>query len=178
MFTQQPVFFMKKNDPVVLAFFTAFAITIYLVESFIPKPLPFLKLGLANVIVLLLIWKGHSMAALVVLISKTILGGLFSGLLLSPMTIISLGASLAAYILMQSAYRSRLGFSILGVSIIGATAHNIMQLAIVNWLLIHSNAVWKLLPLMLGLGLVTGLITGYLAYLLSRQKVIKNYLSS
>ena len=169
---------MKKNDPVVLAFFTAFAVTIYVVENLIPKPFPFLKLGLANVIVLLLIWKGNTMAALVVLISKTILGGLFSGLLLSPMTVISLGASLAAFILMLSACKSRLRFSILGLSIIGATVHNIMQLTIVNWLLVHSNAIWKLLPVMLGLGLVTGLITGYLAYLLSSQKIIKNYLSN
>ncbi|MCF7912662.1 MAG: Gx transporter family protein [Candidatus Cloacimonetes bacterium] len=169
---------MKKNDPVILAFFTAFAITIYIVENLIPKPLPFLKLGLANVIVLLLLWKGNYLAAMIVLISKSILGGLFSGLLLSPMTVISLGASFTAFILMGLALRSKLGFSILGVSIIGATAHNIMQLVIVNWLLVHSTAVWKLLPLMILLGLVTGLITGYLAYLLSRQPTIKKYLAN
>ncbi len=94
------------------------------------------------------------------------------------MTIISLGASITAYLLMFGAIKTRLGFSVLGISIIGATIHNITQLAIVNWLLVHSNAVWRLLPLMILLGLVTGLITGYLVHLLSRQKIIKNYLSN
>ena len=169
---------MKKNDPVILAYFTAFAVTIYVLENLIPKPLPFLKLGLANVVVLLLLWHGKSLAAFIILLSKTILGGLITGMLLSPMTIISLGASITAYLLMFGAIKTRLGFSVLGISIIGATIHNITQLAIVNWLLVHSNAVWKLLPLMILLGLVTGLITGYLVHLLSRQKIIKNYLSN
>ncbi len=169
---------MKKNDPVLLAFFTSLAITIYVLENLIPKPLPFMKLGLANVVVLLLIWKGNYLAGIVVLISKTILGGLLTGLLFSPMTVISLGASLTAFILMFLAIRSKFGFSLQGVSIIGATGHNLMQLAIVNWLLIRSIAVWKLLPLMILLGMITGLITGYLAYLLSRQPAVERYLGN
>jgi len=167
---------MKKNDPVILAYFTAFAVTIYVLENIIPKPLPFFKLGLANVVVLLLLWNRKSLAALIIILSKTILGGLITGMLLSPMTIISLGASIAAYLMMFGAIKTRLGFSVLGISIIGATIHNLTQLAIVNWLLVHSDEVWKLLPLMLLLGLVTGLITGYLAHLLSKQKIFENYL--
>jgi len=169
---------MKKNDPVILAYFTAFAVTIYVLENIIPKPLPFFKLGLANVIVLLLLWNKKYLASIIIILSKTILGGLITGMLLSPMTIISLGASIAAFILMFCALNARIGFSVLGISIIGATAHNITQLAIVNWLLVHNNTIWKLLPLMILLGLVTGLITGYLVHLLSRQKVIKSYLSN
>jgi len=167
---------MKKIDPVTLAFFTAFAITIYVLETLIPKPLPFLKLGLANVVVLLLLWKENHLAAFIVIISKSILGGIFTATLISPMTLISLGASLSAFTAMFLAIKLKSGLSLPGTSILGATIHNLAQLAIVNWLLLHSNAAMKLLPLMLILGLVTGLITGYLATILSQQTIIKKYL--
>ncbi|MCF7920935.1 MAG: Gx transporter family protein [Candidatus Cloacimonetes bacterium] len=167
---------MKKIDPVVLAFFTAFAITIYVLETLIPKPLPFLKLGLANVVVLLLLWKGNSLAGFIVLLSKCILGGIFTATLLSPMTIISLGAGFAAFGAMYLSLRLKSGLSLLGTSILGATLHNLVQLAIVNGLLLHSTAAWKLLPLLLILGIFTGLITGYLAHLLYQQEIIKKYL--
>jgi len=76
-----------------LAFFIAFAITIYVVESFIPKPFPFMKLGLANIVVLILLISGNLRYAFLVVIGKTIVGGFFSGLLLSPTTLLSLSGS-------------------------------------------------------------------------------------
>ena len=167
---------MKKIEPVTLAFFTAFAITIYVLETVIPRPLPFLKLGLANVVVLLLLWKGNHLAAFIVIISKCILGGIFTATLLTPMTLISLGASLSAFIAMLLVLKSKAGLSLQGTSIMGATIHNMAQLAIVNWLLLSGDAALKLLPMMMILGLITGLITGYLANILSQQTIVKKYL--
>lgn len=168
---------MKKSDPVFLAFFTAFATSLYILENLIPKPLPFIKLGLANVIVILLLWKNRHLPSFVVLVSKSIIGGLLTGLLFSPMTVISLTAGVSSYIIMQFGKRSRLGFSLLGISILGATSHNLMQLAVVKFLLIKSEAVWRFLPLMIILGVISGFITGYLANLISHQKIIDKYLN-
>jgi heptaprenyl diphosphate synthase len=167
---------MKKNsDPVILAFFTALAVTIYVLENLIPKPSPFMKLGLANIVVLLLLYRGSTLAAFVVLMSKTLLGGLVSGLLFSPVTVISGVASVTAFIVMQIFIASKIDFSIIGLSVAGAVSHNLMQIVVVNMVLIMSNAVYRLLPLMIVMGIVTGMITGYLASLLNSDSVMGRY---
>lgn len=158
----------RRTDPIILAMYTALAVTIYIIENLIPKPLPFLKFGLANTVVLVLFWEKDYFAGFIIILAKSILGGFFSGLLLSPMTLISIGAGLSAYLSMLMARKSGINFSIIGISITGAVIHNVAQLAIVKWLLIKSGAVWKLLPLMMVLGILTGIVTGYLAIVLSK----------
>lgn len=167
---------MNKLSPIKLAFFTAFAITIFILETLIPKPLPFLKLGLANVVVLLILWNRHYMAALVIILSKSIIGGAFTATLISPMTVISIGASLTAFAAMFLAVRSKSGLSIIGVSVLGAVIHNITQLVIVNYILLNTDAAWKLLPILVILGVVTGVLTGYLAHLLNNSHTFRNIL--
>ena len=155
------------------AFFTAFAVTIYVVENFIPKPLPFMKLGLANIVILILIFSGNAKTAFIISISKTIIGGFFSGTILSPTTLLSLSGSILSVIIMFIFWKSTISFSIIGISIIGAISHNFAQIFVVRLILIKKDDIFYLTPLLIIMGIITGIITGYLAYLFS-QKFVDN----
>jgi len=148
-----------------LAFFIAFAIAIYVVESFIPKPFPFMKLGLANVVVLLLMVSGNTRYAFLVVIGKTITGGFLSGLLLSPTTLLSLCGSVTSLCVMTLFLRSKINFSIIGLSILGAVSHNLVQIVVVRFILIKENTIFYLTPLLIIMGIVTGIVIGFIAKL-------------
>jgi heptaprenyl diphosphate synthase len=145
-----------------LGFFTAFAVMVYILETFIPKPLPFLKLGLANIVVLLLLTSGYPRSAFLVAICKTLFGGLLSGTFLSPGTLLSLGGSILAFIAMLIANRSFFGFSLIGISICGAVAHNFGQLIVARMVVIRQDSIFYLTPIMILMGIATGFIIGYI----------------
>ena len=161
----QPALDLSNLRLIHLAFFTAFAIAIYVVESFIPKPFPFMKLGLANIVVLLLLVSGNVRYALIVIIGKTVAGGFFTGLFLSPTTLLSLSGSLCSLCVMMLFLKSRVRFSIIGISISGAVTHNLAQIAVVRLILIKENTIFYLTPLLIIMGIVTGIIIGYIAKL-------------
>ena len=146
-----------------LAFFTALAISIYVLENLLPRPFPFMKIGLSNVVVLILLIKWNFRSALVVAVTKTFIGGFFTGTVLSPTTLFSFGGSLAALIVMLVFIRSKIAFSVIGISIAGAVAHLLTQLVIVRLMLIKENSIFYLTPLMILMGIVTGIVTGFLA---------------
>jgi len=149
-----------------LAFFTAFAVTIYVVENFIPKPFPFMKLGLANIFILILLANNEFYSALIVTFGKTIIGGFLTGTIISPTTVLSLGGSLLAVLAMYLFLKLKLNFSLIGISIIGAIAHNFAQLGLVRTMLVRTNSIFYLTPILIITGIATGIITGYLAHLL------------
>jgi len=164
---------LPSNRRLILtALFTAAAATIYLLESFIPKLLPFMKLGLANIIPLILITNKNYREALLVTIAKILLGGFITGTLFSPTTFLSLSGGLIALIIMIIAYKLPLNFSIIGVSIAGAVSHNMGQLLAVRLILIREDEIFYLTPLLIIMGIITGIITGYIAYLVVSR--IKN----
>lgn len=149
-----------------LGFFTAFAITIYVAENFIPKPFPFMRLGLANIFILILLANGEFLSAVVVTLGKTVIGGFLSATIISPTTILSLGGSLLALPIMYLFLKVRINFSLIGISVIGAIVHNFTQIIIVRLLLIRTNSIFYLTPILIITGIATGIITGYLAHLL------------
>ena len=161
-----------SNKIVYLSFLSAFAITIFVVESYIPKPLPFLKIGLANSILLLLIFQKKYLFAIIVGLAKVFMGNLLMGTLFSPGFLMSLSGTFSSLLMMITFFLLPLKFGIIGISIIGAVIHNLIQLIVVRFVLINNNSVFLLIPLMLILGLIAGIISGYFAYYL---KGILNY---
>ncbi|MBN2461685.1 MAG: Gx transporter family protein [Candidatus Cloacimonetes bacterium] len=164
----------KRDRIILLAFLTAFASTIYMVETFIPKPLPFLRLGLANIVVLITLLLGQLRAALLVALGKSVIGGFITGTLLSPTTLLSLGGSISSILVMFLIIHADLGMSIIGVSIGGAVVHNLVQLSIVRVLLIPQDRIFYLTPLLLIMGIVTGAFTGFITGLTVKKISVWN----
>ena len=121
---------MKTKKLVQLSLLTAIALSIFIVELQIPNPLPFpgIKLGLANIVTLYVIYRYRAKEALLVLMARIILGSLFSGNLMAIMY--SLAGGICCFVVMSVLYDKIEEKYIFIVSILGACAHNIGQIII------------------------------------------------
>lgn len=162
---------LNENGLLWLAFLTAAASSLQIVENLLMRllPLPFIRIGLSNVVILFLIYRNKTLQAVVVAVSKSVLGGLFTFTLLSPSTLLSLSGGLAALLIMLVAMRMRLGLSIYGVSILGAIAHNLTQLYLVHKFIIESARVFVLTPLLLSIALLNGGLIAYLTLYIEKR---------
>lgn len=161
---------MKKDKLIlILAAFSIFATLCFILENFLPKPLPFFRIGLANVFVLLVLLQLGFRAAFVITLSKVVLGSLFSGLIFTPMIIFSLASSIVSLVAMNVALKLKFKFSLIGISVVGAVFHNLAQLFVAYFIFIKSPAIFSLLPLLLLIAIIGGSITGIFAHLLNRK---------
>lgn len=156
-----------------IGLWTAVAVSIYIIESLIPKPMPFLKLGLANIVVVLLMAEKQYSSAFTVALLKTLGGGLFTGTLFSPTTVMSLSGTVVAFGVMLVCFQPFWRFSIIGVSMAGAVAHNMAQLTVVRFLLIRENSIFYLTPFLILTGIGTGLLIGYIVVILRSKLNMK-----
>ncbi|MDF1541644.1 MAG: Gx transporter family protein [Anaerosomatales bacterium] len=124
-----------------------------------PLPVPGLRLGLANIaIVLALAMHGPRVAA-VVSLGRVLVVALATGTLGGPAFLLSLAgayAALAAMVLLACAGPT---FSVVGWSVLGSAAHVTGQLLVAS-LLVSSSAPLALLPVSLGLSVPLGLAVG------------------
>lgn len=152
----------KAKKTAFLAAFTAAAVIFSYVEFLLPAPIiPIagFKLGLSNVAVLSVMYLFRSRDALAVMILRTAISCLlFSGIL--PLAMSVCGGMLSFAV---SALLKRTGkFSIIGVSVAGATFHNIGQCAAAA-LIVQSAGVAAYLPWLMVLSLVCGAGVGVAA---------------
>jgi heptaprenyl diphosphate synthase len=135
-----------------------------MVEAFVPRPLPWMRLGLGQLAVLLALLLFGGGEALAVSLVKLVIGSLFTGNLGGPAFVIGGGAGLASLAAMLLCHRAapRL-FSPVGLSVVGAVVHQTGQL-VLAFVYIRQAGLWAFLPLGLVTGLVTGLLIGLLAH--------------
>ena len=150
----------------VLAMFTAIALTIFVAEAQIPPivPIPGVKLGLANIVTVFALYQLGAAPALCILVARCLLGSLFAGN--ASALLFSLLGGVLAMLVMMALTRLR-GLSVYGVSIGGAAAHNIGQMA-AAYITLGNTMVLGYLPFLLAVSLLTGTLTGFVAGLLFR----------
>jgi len=153
---------LKAKEVALLGIFLGYTLVISLIERMIPLgfSIPGIRLGLANVAVLLALYLFPLSKALLLLVLKCLLAAIFSG---SPAALFySLGGSLLSFVVMMALIRlSREHISPIGVSVVGAAFHNLGQI-LVACLLLQSWAVLLYLPLLLLIGIGTGALIGIL----------------
>lgn len=160
---------MKTTRRLTLAaLLTALALALSYAERFIPfsllVPLPGVKPGFANVVTLYALCAIDVPMAWTVLTARVLLGSLFAGNA-SALLYSAAGGVLALLTMTLTARADR--FSLFGISIAGAAAHNIGQILAAR-LVLGSSAVFGYLPLLLISSLVSGALTGLLSTLLFR----------
>ena len=111
-------------------------------------PLPGVKLGLANIVTVFALYQLGAGAALAILLTRCLLGGLTA-------------------MLVMIFLRRLPKLSVYGVSIGGAAAHNIGQMAAAV-ITLGSTMVLGYLPFLLAVSLFTGALTGFITALLLR----------
>ena len=150
----------KTKRLTLCAVLIALALALSYTERFIPLqmvvPLPGVKLGLANIVTLIALYLMGPKAAFAILIPRCIFGAVFGGGITGLM--FSLTGGLLAMVTMSMAKKIPI-FSIYGVSILGAAAHNIGQI-LAAMVLMHSYYIGAYLPYLLIVALFTGFATG------------------
>lgn len=152
---------MKIGKLTQLGLYTAMALIIFMVEQAFPMltPLPFLKLGLSNVITLLVLALYHPKDAFLVLLMRIVLASIFAGQ--GVYFLYSMFGGMACFLAEVIVYRLLRGQAIWLVSIFGAVFHNLGQM--LAGVLLMGNAIFLYLPYFVLAGVLTGLMTGVLA---------------
>ena len=147
------------------------AVGIHVLESALPGLGPWFKPGLANIVTLVALVMLGPKEALMLAIARVVVGALFIGTLFTPTFIMSLSGAVAAALVMLAAWRIIPGISLVGVSLLGAVAHMLVQFATVEALFIRHTALFYLLPPFLLVAALTGWLNGVAAqYITARLR--------
>ena len=166
---------MKRDKIKSMALFgmmVALAFTFSYLESLIPFDfaIPGVKLGLANLVVVVALYTMKPGEALCIVIIRIFLAGLTFGNAYS--LAYSLCGGLLSYAVMLLFKKTKL--SIIGVSMLGGIFHNIGQI-IVAAIVLGTARIAYYLPVLLVSGVATGLAIGIVSKLITdRVKIIKN----
>lgn len=138
--------------------FTALALIFSYVETLIPVSfgIPGIKLGLANLIIVIALYRLKLKEAYLLSVTRVLLSGFIFGNYFS--ILYSLAGAFLSLSVMALLKRDG-GFSVIGVSIAGGVSHNIGQL-MVAVLVVETYQVTYYLPVLLIAGLLTGGLIG------------------
>ena len=150
-----------KNRAAYFGVFTALALIFSYIETLIPIQfgVPGIKLGLANLIIVIVLYRTGWREALLLSVVRVVLAGFIFGNLFSIVYSLAGGIfSLAVMALLKRTDR----FSVIGISIAGGVCHNIGQL-IVAMVVVETYQVGYYLPVLLIAGVITGAVIGAVA---------------
>ena len=155
-----------KNRVAYFGVFMALALMFSYIETMIPIQfgVPGIKLGFANIMIVIMLYKSSAKEALLLSIVRIMLSGFLFGNLSSILYSIAGGVlSLGIMTLLKK----QGGFSVIGVSVAGGVSHNVGQL-IVAMLVVETYQVGYYFPVLLVAGVLTGLGIGVVS-----QEVLK-----
>ena len=164
---------MKVQKMALLGVLTAGAIVIAILESFIPSiGIPGVKLGLANIVILVILYELGILEAVIVNILRVLVVGLVRGTFLGmgflmsiTGAVFSLGIMIVFYLLIKK-------FSIIGVSVIGSVFHVGGQI-LIAMIYLGTAYIVLYLPIIAISAIITGVFVGVIARLIIKTGIIK-----
>ena len=149
-----------KNRVAYFGVFTALALIFSYIETLVPISfgIPGVKLGLANLIIVIALYKIPLREVYVLSIVRVLLSGVLFG------NYFSIAYSLAGGLLsltVMALLKKAGGFSVIGISIAGGVCHNIGQLVVA--MIVETFAMSYYMPVLLVAGLITGFLIGVVA---------------
>ncbi|MCM1178771.1 MAG: Gx transporter family protein [Clostridium sp.] len=150
-----------------LGLLLAFSLVLSYIETLLPVfvAVPGVKIGLANVVTLLLLYREKKAVVFFFMLLRVFLTGfLFSGV---SGIIYGLAGGMFSMFVMCIFQKCKC-FSVFGVSIAGGISHNAGQI-LVAALMMENVRIFYYFIVLLFSGAVSGLLVGYLSYLIFRQ---------
>ena len=164
---------MKVQKMALLGVLTAGAIVIAILESFIPSlGIPGVKLGLANIVILIILYELGIVEAIIVNLLRVVVVGLVRGTFLSMGFLMSITGAVFSLSIMILFYLLIKKFSIIGVSVIGAIFHVFGQI-LIAMIFLGTTYIVLYLPIIAVSAIITGVFVGIVAKLIIRTGVIK-----
>lgn len=150
-----------RNKVAYLGVFLALALICSYVESLIPFyfGVPGVKLGVANIVVVLMLYCVGAKEAITISILRVILAGFLFGNMFS--ILYSLAGAVLSFLVMYLLKKSQL-FGVLPISVCGGMFHNVGQLILAACIVENYN-IFYYMPVLLLAGIITGLLIGIAA---------------
>lgn len=147
-----------------LARLAAVALALSVLEAAIPSPLPGVKPGLANIVVLIVLARYGWRAAAWVSVLRVLAGSLLLGSFLTPGFFLSFaGAAYSLLALALSRHLPQRWFGAVTHSVFAAFAHIAGQLLVVYFWLIPHQGIAYLIPIFALAALIFGSVNGLIA---------------
>ena len=163
----------KKDHTV--AKLAAIAIILSVIEFFLPSPIPGIKPGLANIIILYSLVRFDFSTAAWVSIVRVFVSSVIVGSFLSPTFFLSLFGALFSLTLLYGFQKlPKPYFSIISLSLIASFGHIIGQFIIARLWIIPHDSIFNLLPLFLISALIFGIFSAFICDALLKHKLNKH----
>ncbi len=142
-----------------LTMLLALSVVLNIIESFIPifSSIPGLKLGLANIIILVVLYLYSFKDALYISLLRIILVGILRTGLFSTTFFFSLGGAILSLVSMYLVRKTKL--SIIGVSVVGSIFHSAGQV-LVAIIFLKNTYILYYVPWLLLFSIPTGIVVG------------------
>ena len=164
---------MKVQKMALLGVLTAGAIAIAILESFIPSiGIPGVKLGLANIVILIILYELGIVEAVIVNLLRVLVVGLVRGTFLGMGFFMSLTGAVFSLGIMILFYLLIKKFSVIGVSVIGSIFHVGGQI-LIAMIYLGTAYIVLYLPVLAISAIITGVFVGIIAQLIIRTGIIK-----
>ena len=167
---------MKKisvSKIALLGILTSATVIIAIAESFIPSiGIPGVKLGLANIMILVTLYELGIIDAIAINLFRVTLVGLIRGTFLSMGFLMSLTGAVFSLGVMILFYLVIKKFSIIGVSVIGSLFHVFGQILVAMFYLGSAYIIYYL-PVIATSSIITGVFVGVVASLIIKTGIIK-----
>ena len=162
----------KKDHTV--AKLAAIAIILSVIEFFLPSPIPGIKPGIANIIILYSLVRFDFSTAAWVSIVRVFVSSVIVGSFLSPTFFLSLFGALFSLTLLYGFQKlPKPYFSIISLSLIASFGHIIGQFIIARLWIIPHDSIFNLLPLFLISALIFGIFIAFICNALLKHKLNK-----
>lgn len=155
-----------------ILFFASLSAIFSFIESILPKPFFFIKIGFAYIPILLIIDKIEILPLISIIILKSIISGIFAGTLLSFTGVLSLIGSIGSIIAFLIAYPFINKLSKVSISILLSFFTNLFQLLFYAFFIIKDFNFLKITPLINFISVITGIITSIITI-----KIEEKYIS-
>jgi heptaprenyl diphosphate synthase len=154
----------------ILALLGACCFFLSAIEYMIPKPLPFMRIGLTNMPLMIAIDLFSFPAFLVLICIKVIGQAIITGTLFSYIFLFSIAGTFCSGIIMYAMRRAigKKRISFMGIGAAGATISNIAQLILAYKLIFKENVLY-IAPAFLAAGLVAGIVLGFFCEVFVRK---------
>ena len=166
---------MKKKFGVkqitLLAMLLALALVLSIAESFIPFGVPGLKIGLANMVILLAIYYFGFWIALAIDVLRVLISSIALGTFLAMGFAMSMAGALLSFFIMYIFYRWLKIFTPVGTSVAGAYSHALAQI-LVGVIYLGTWSVFYYFPVMALASLITGTFNGFVVELILGNKYL------
>jgi heptaprenyl diphosphate synthase len=149
-----------------LALFIALAVVLHTLEALLPSPLPWFRLGSANILTVAALVLFGGRAAWTLTLARIAIGSLLLGNLFAPAFFLSLAGGVLGTALMILLWRlagTRVGP--VGLSTLGAAGHAAGQMLVASLLVRHPD-LWRLWPPLFLFSVLSGLAIGLVTTLL------------